>query len=185
MNKIVKLYYKIAYHFSPGIRVKIARKLGVRFREKEGNDDCIILTNPFSLFDSEPYLISIGKHVEITKGVKFITHDGGLWVLRNESGYSDYDFFGPIYIGNNVFFGNDAIVLPGVTIGDNCIIGAGAIVTKDIPSNSVVAGIPARVIEKLDDYKKKTTKKGALKSKGFNAKEKEIHIKESFPEWFT
>lgn len=56
----------------------------------------------------------------------------------------------PVTIGNNVWLGGNVVVLPGVTIGDNCTIGAGAVVTRDIPANSVAAGNPARVIRKLD-----------------------------------
>ena len=56
-------------------------------------------------------------------------------------------------IGNNVWIGSGANILPGVSIGDNSIIGAGSIVIKDIPANSVAVGIPAKVIKNLDDKK--------------------------------
>ena len=55
----------------------------------------------------------------------------------------------PIKVGNNVWFGGNVVVLGGVSIGDNCVIGAGAVVTKDIPSDSVAAGNPCRVIKNL------------------------------------
>ena len=55
-------------------------------------------------------------------------------------------------IGNNVFIGADAKILYDVKVGDNVIIAAGALVNKDVPSNSVVRGIPAKVISSLDDY---------------------------------
>lgn len=55
----------------------------------------------------------------------------------------------PIIIGNNVWFGASVTVLPGVTIGDNCVIGAGSIVNKDIPPNSVAVGNPCKVIKTL------------------------------------
>ena len=57
----------------------------------------------------------------------------------------------PIHIGENVWFGSGAIVLPGVTIGDNSIIGAGSVVTKDIPANVIAVGNPARVIREITD----------------------------------
>ena len=63
-----------------------------------------------------------------------------------------YDRVAPISIGSNSFLGNNAIVLPGVAIGTGCIIGAGSVVTKNIPDNSVHAGNPARFICTLDDY---------------------------------
>lgn len=52
----------------------------------------------------------------------------------------------PVYIGNSVWIGGDAIIMPGVTIGDNVVIGAGSVVTKDIPSNKIAYGNPCRVI---------------------------------------
>lgn len=110
-------------------------------------------------FGSEPYLISIGNHVRITTGVRFVTHDGGVWVFRNENGLKDIDVFGPITIGNNVHIGNNVIIMPNVNIGDNVVIGCGAVVTKDIPSNSVAVGVPAKVIENIDEYKEKVLKK--------------------------
>ena len=56
----------------------------------------------------------------------------------------------PIVIGQNVWIGRNALVMPGVTIGDNSVIGAGAVVTRDVPANSVAVGSPARVIRTLD-----------------------------------
>lgn len=56
----------------------------------------------------------------------------------------------PVTIGNGNWFGNGSMVMPGVTVGDKCVIGAGSIVTKDIPSYSMVAGNPARVIKQYD-----------------------------------
>lgn len=56
----------------------------------------------------------------------------------------------PIHIGKNVWLGSHCTVLPGVTIGDNSVIAAGAVVTKDVPAYSVAAGIPARVIKKIE-----------------------------------
>lgn len=106
-------------------------------------------------FGSEPYLITLGDSVRITHGVQFVTHDGGCWVLRNlnqQNEMSKCDLFGPIKVGNNVHIGINSIIMPGVEIGDNCIIGCGAVVTKNIPSNSIAVGVPARVIRTIDEY---------------------------------
>ncbi len=104
------------------------------------------------MFPSEPYLIKIGCHVSIGEDVQFITHDGGVWVLRWLTNDSRLDFFGPITIGDNVFIGNNVILLPNVTIGDNVVIGAGSVVTKNIPPGYVAAGRPAKILCTIDDY---------------------------------
>lgn len=57
----------------------------------------------------------------------------------------------PVTIGDDVWTGANVTILPGVTIGDNVVIAAGAVVTKDVPSNSLVAGVPARILRELDD----------------------------------
>ena len=57
----------------------------------------------------------------------------------------------PVHIGNSCWFGASVTVCPGVTIGDNCVIGAGSVVTRDIPPNSFAAGVPCRVIREITD----------------------------------
>lgn len=57
----------------------------------------------------------------------------------------------PVHIGNDCWFGANVVVCPGVTIGDNCVIGAGSVVTKDIPANSFAAGNPCRVIREITE----------------------------------
>ena len=131
---------------SPLKRVEIFRKYGVNI----GNG-CSVAYNVE--FGSEPYLITIGDNVRITAGVRFITHDGGMWVVRNiDKQYKDMDLIRPISVGNNVHIGINAIIMPGVKIGDNCIVACGAVVTKDVPNNSIVGGVPAKTIETIDEY---------------------------------
>lgn len=103
-------------------------------------------------FGSEPYLISLGNNVKITAKNQFITHDGGINVLRNLELLPNADKFGKIVVGDNVFIGIGCTIMPGVKIGDNVVIGTGSIVTKDIPSNTVAAGVPCKVIKTIDDY---------------------------------
>lgn len=130
-------------------RIAALRKRGVTI----GNQ-CSISSDV--KFGTEPYLISIGDHVRLTSNVKFVTHDGSMWVLRGSGIVSEgTNLFGKIKIGNNVNIGWNTIIMPNVAIGDNCIIGIGAVVTKSIPGNSVAAGIPARIICTVDEYYEK------------------------------
>ena len=57
----------------------------------------------------------------------------------------------PIVLGKKVWVGSNATILQGVTIGDNAVIAAGAVVTKDVPANTIVGGVPARVIKRIDE----------------------------------
>ena len=92
----------------------------------------------------------------------------------------DADIMGRIVVGNNVFIGADAIILPGVTIGNNCIIGCGAVVTRDIPDNSVAVGVPARVIETVDEYVQKNRDR-FIHTYGMTAEEKKAYLLENLP----
>ena len=125
--------------------VAYARTLGVRI-----GDDCRLIGFERAVFGTEPYLIKLGNHVTVAAGVRFVTHDGAVWVFRDK--HPGLDVMAPIVVGNNVFIGINAVILPGVTIGDNCIIGAASIVTRDVPAGHVAAGAPARPVKTLDEY---------------------------------
>ena len=113
-----------------------------------------------------PGLITVGDNVSITADVSILTHDFCSSVFRQK--YYDYvPGRSKVVIGNNVYIGQKAMILRGVTIGDNVIIGAGAIVTKDVPSDSVVSGIPARVVCTLDEYYQKRKAKAAVEAKQY------------------
>ena len=62
---------------------------------------------------------------------------------------SDYEYGKPITIGDNCWLATNVTVCPGVTIGDGCVIGAGAVVTKDVPANSLVMGVPAKIVRPI------------------------------------
>jgi acetyltransferase-like isoleucine patch superfamily enzyme len=129
--------------------LKYAKFIGVKVGE-----NCRLINVSFS---TEPYLVTIGNHVSATQ-VRFETHDGGVWVLRDRN--PELDIVKPITVGNNVFIGYGSVILPGVTIGDNAVIGAYAVVTKDIPKNTIAVGIPARVIKSVDEYIAKSVQIG-------------------------
>lgn len=145
--------------------ISIAREQGVLVGE-----DCRI----YSLnFGSEPYLVSLGKHVTVSHDVSFVTHDGGVWVLREE--YPEIDIIKPIIVHDNSFIGAGSIILPGVEIGPNSIIGAGSVVNKTVPPNSVYAGVPAKFIKALEDYKTEVLSK-AFPTKNLTQEEKKTWL---------
>ncbi len=118
-------------------------------------------------FDTtSPGLIRIGDNVSITADASILTHDFCSSVFRQK--YHDYvEGRSHVIIGNNVYIGQKAVILRGVTIGDNVIVAAGAVVTKDIPSDSVAAGVPARVICSLDEYYQKRKSKAVEDAKQY------------------
>lgn len=169
VNSFRKLYRKlIKFCLTNEQYIKVLRKDGVKV-----GDGCVIWKNV--VFGSEPYLISIGNHCRITDGVKFVTHDGGLWVIREMERFNPnnrhWDILKEITVGDNVHIGWNTIIMPGVHIGNNVVIGCGAIVTKDIPSNSVAVGVPARVIEDLEIYFQKN-KSSFIDTTDMNAEDK-------------
>lgn len=93
--------------------------------------------------------IRIGDNVTFAPKVHVLAHD------TSTKYFTGYTKVSNVTIGNNVFIGAGSILLPGVTIGDNVIVGAGSIVTKNVDSNCVIAGNPAKIISSLDDYIKK------------------------------
>lgn len=143
MKKVYTFVKYWAVHVDEAMERKIDlyRNAGVRI----GNNVAIYDTIMDPLY---PELISIGDNVTVTHAV-ILTHDDSsiLWHERRRAA--------PVTIGNNVFIGWSALILPGVMVGNNCIIGAGSVVTKDVPDNSVVAGNPARFIKSIDDYNTK------------------------------
>lgn len=107
---------------------------------------------------TRPVLLEIGDHNFIHKGTIILTHDWTGWCfLRTHNEF--IPSHGAVKIGNNNWFGENVTICKGVTIGDNCIIGTGSVVTKSIPSNSVAAGIPARIISSYEDYYEKRKSK--------------------------
>ena len=108
-------------------------------------EHCSIL--PETLF-TDPQYVRIGNNVHFSI-CTIVGHDGSIAMLNRAYGVK-LDSVGKIDIRDNVFIGMGAIVLPNVTIGPNAVVAAGAVVTKDVPPGTIVAGVPARPIGQVD-----------------------------------
>lgn len=113
------------------------------------NYDCIILDNAE---------VTIGKNCWFGPRCQLITATHPISYKQRHETCSD--IAKPIRIGNDCFFGASVIVIPGVTIGDNVVVGAGSVVTKDIPSNTMVCGNPAKPMKQLEPYVEEDFKEG-------------------------
>ena len=116
--------------------IRLGLRVGDNFQMEKGCS----LDTPFA------WLISIGNNVTLASRVYILAHDA------STKKHLNFTKVGRVNIGDNVFIGAHSVILPNVRIGDNVIVGANSVVTRDIPSNSVVAGNPARIIYKLEDY---------------------------------
>ena len=176
-TRIEKFYFLSIRHNT----VAYAKHLGVSM-----GDGCQILTDPSLAFGSEPYLIKLGNHVDITYGVQFLTHEGGMWCARGmDSYYSKYDCFAPIKVGDNVMIGIHSIIMPGVTIGNNVIIAANCVVTKDVPDGAVIAGVPGKQISTVDKFVDSLKTKELHETKKLTPEGKKKYLLKVHPEWIN
>lgn len=124
-----------AQHFTPSIQI--------------GNNVSIQRNCHIGAIDS----VTIGNDVLMGSNILITDHAHGDTSKEQNSlapGARPLISKGPVVIGNNVWIGDNAIILPGVTLGDGCIVGAGAVVTKSFPSGSVIGGNPAKQIKKIE-----------------------------------
>lgn len=141
-------------YFSPNLYMKFysryLKKIGIRLGNSRPN-----YIDPSVHFDGVDYsLIKIGSNATISREVLFLTHDYSVYkalvLVGKENEFRRVDK--PITLGDNCFVGARATLLPGTVIGDNCIIGACSVVKGHIDSNSVVAGNPAVILKRTEEY---------------------------------
>lgn len=125
------LYVEPPFYCDYGLHVTIGENVFMNF-------NCTIL-------DVAP--VTIGNRVMMANNVQLLTATHPLDVQRRVYDLVEYGL--PITIGDNVWLGGSVIVLPGVTVGKNSIVGAGSVVTKDVPDNVIVASNPARIVREL------------------------------------
>ena len=130
----------------------------LNFLSKKGvsvGSNCIIYSpNNTNIDIQRPEMLHIGNFCRITRGVTILCHDYSMSVARRKF-HSFVGTAAETYIGDNVFIGMNATILMGTRIGNNCIVGAGAVVSGDFKDDSVIAGNPAKVICSIDGYYKK------------------------------
>ena len=164
--------------------VKYLRSLGMAI----GDDVCIYVPTKTTIDEQYPWMIEIGNHVKIAQGSVLLTHDYSWSVLKAARGGAILGSSGKIKIGNCVFIGMNSIVTCGVTIGDNVIIGAGSVVTKDCIEPGVYVGAPAQRIMDLETFYQKRMAAQLREAKalfsGYFERYKKIPTEEVFHEYF-
>ena len=137
MYKIVKnIVKRINGEVLTSTLVKRGMRVGNNFNRQQGS-----YIDPTHCF-----LIEIGNNVTFSIRVTVLAHDAS---TKKSTGYTK---IGKVIIGDNVFVGANATILPNVKIGDNSIIGANSVVTKDITANCVAAGNPVKIICSLEEF---------------------------------
>lgn len=142
LGSLIAVLRSLLGHFGKGAIVKPTLRCDYGFNISIGprtfvNYDCVLL---------DCNTITIGEDVQIAPGVHIYTASHPLDAKTRRSGLESAH---PVVIGNGVWVGGRAIVCPGVTIGDNTVVGAGSVVTKDIPANVLAVGNPCRVVRAL------------------------------------
>jgi len=135
--KFLILHTSMFFLVPPSLRPKLLSLCGVIF-----DDPKSVFIGTDVLFDNlKNTKTTIGKNVTITTGVKIINH----FPILTKEGVTEYEM-GDIVIKDNVFIGMNALIIKPITIGKGAVVGAGAVVTKDIPDGAIVGGNPAVVI---------------------------------------
>lgn len=144
MNRIERLIQRYLFGRTPDqIELTCLIEKGLKIGENTS------INSGFNIDSAWPWLVSIGDDVTISTNVTILAHDASTNVVRQSTK------LGKVTIGNNIFIGTGATILCGVTVGDNVVIGAGTVVTHDLPANGVYAGVPAKKVCSIEQYREK------------------------------
>lgn len=180
VSKLKKSFVKFWFCKIKHDKIGYSRFLGVRMGE-----GCQVLADPEYAFGTEPWLIKLGDHVDVTAGVHFLNHEGGIWCARGlDKKYEALDIFAPTEVGDNVMIGMNSLIMPGIKIGSNVIIAGHCVITKDIPDNSIVAGVPGKIIGHVDAFIDKLELSEKYETKRMSQTQKREFLKKVHPEWF-
>ncbi len=145
-QKILKLIYK--HKATSATYVKYLKSIGVEC----GENITIFVPHNTTIDVLNPHLLKIGNNVAITGPASILTHDYSVFVANQLGGGRLFGKQKQVIIGDNVFIGWGGVILPGTIVGNNTIIGAYAVVSGKLDSNSVYAGNPARRICSIEEY---------------------------------
>ena len=135
--KFFVLHMSMRFFIPPSFRTRLLKLCGVTFKNRK-----TVFIGTDVLFDNlKGTKTVIGKNVTITTGTKIINH----FPILSKDGVTEYKT-GDVIIGDHVFIGMNSLIIKPVTIGNGVVIGAGSVITKDIPDYAIVGGNPAKVI---------------------------------------
>lgn len=183
IKELIK-YILEGHKYSSNTYVKYLKRKGVKI----GDNIEIFFPNKTHIDDLNPHLLEIGSFVSMTGPITILTHDYSVCVTKKK--YNGYILGSQkkTVIGDNVFLGWGCCILPGANVGNNVIIGAKAVVSGKIESNSVYAGNPARKICTLDEFYSKRRDRQVSEAvkiyQEYKIKYNETPPKELFHEYF-
>ncbi len=165
---VVNLMLKL-FHLVLGLASQLRDSLRKKYYRMKGNEiGNNTYISPKAFIDShKPGRVSIGENCYITRNVVILCHTdtkrgGPLGKWEKQGGKR---VFGDVRIGNNVFIGVNSVVMPGVTIGDDVIIGALSLVANDIPEGKIAVGSPAKAVGETKEHLGKCCQKHAISIK--------------------
>ncbi|RLI78384.1 acyltransferase [Archaeoglobales archaeon] len=150
MRKFCDIYLAILHSMAMNIPLGRIKRTLYRLRGTRIGKDVDIANGVF-IEDSFPELVEVEDGVDIGPKVVILTHDSSAHCINLNISIK----LKPVVIKRNSYIGAGAIILPGITVGESSIVAAGAVVTRDVPSGKIVAGVPAKVIGDVSEYLKK------------------------------